>query len=111
VTRKAAPVAVAAVPVAAVPVQPVHDNWWRSMLTDHAGEFDTGRILVAVVVVAMCAIQLLDVHYNKAVFKPNDFGIGIGAVLAGFAAYLYGDAKRPEPSKSTSLQVSQTTTT
>jgi hypothetical protein len=111
VRKTAAPVAATAVPVAAVAVQPVHDNWWRSMLTDHAGEFDTGRILVAVVIVAMCAIQSLDVYYNKAVFKPNEFGIGIGAVLAGFAMYLYGDAKRPEAGKTTTVQVAQTTTT
>lgn len=109
-TRKPKPAA--PVVAAVVPAPPVtRDGFWRSMLTDHNGDFDTGRILVAVVVVAMCAIQLLDVQYNKAVFKPNDFGIGIGAVLAGFAAYLYGDAKRPEPSSTSTVQVSQTTTT
>ena len=67
-------------------------------------------VTVAVVVVAMCVIQMWDVHFNKAVFKPNDFGVGVGAVLTGFAAYLYGDAKRPDPSSTSSVQVSQTTT-
>lgn len=81
------------------------------MLTDHAGEFDTGRILVAVVIVGMLLLTWLDVEQNKAHFNPQEFGIGIGAVLGGFAAYLWGDTKRPDTGKITTVQVAQTTTT
>ncbi len=106
---KSKPKVVVAPPVVAAPV--VHDGFWRSALTDHAGEFDTGRILVAVTVVGMIAIAFIDVYLNKAKFDAGAFGVGIGAVLAGFAAYLWGDTKRPDPGKTTTVQVAQTTTT
>jgi hypothetical protein len=67
-------------------------KWLQSALTDHQGEFDAGRILVAV---AMCGLQAWDTGVNKVAFNAMTFGTGVGAVLAGFAAYLYGDAKRP----------------
>jgi hypothetical protein len=70
-------------------------KWLQSALTDHQGEFDAGRILVAVVILAMCGLQAWDTGVNKVAFNAMTFGTGVGAVLAGFAAYLYGDAKRP----------------
>lgn len=103
-------VAAVALPAPAVAVPVPHDNWLRSALTDHNGDFDTGRILVAVVILAMCFVQWVDVQYNNATFKPNDFGVGVGSVLVGFAAYLYGDAKRPDPSKTTTMQIAKTET-
>jgi hypothetical protein len=83
-------------------------KWLKSALTDHQGDFDTGRILVAVVILAMCALQGWDTVVNKVVFNATTFGTGVGAVLAGFAAYLYGDAKRP--STTTTLESRSVTT-
>lgn len=68
-------------------------SWFRSALTDREGEFDTGRILVAIVAIWMCGIQGWDVMFNKHEFNAQSFGTGIGAVLVGFAAYLFGDRK------------------
>ncbi len=103
------PQVVVAPPVVAVPVV-VHDGWMRSILTDHQGEFDTGRILTPIVVVGMLGLAVLDTWKNGAHFDAQAFGIGIGAVLAGLAAYLWGDTKRPDPSVTTSVQMSKTTT-
>src|SRR5262245_2170033 len=40
---------------------PLKEPWYRSMLTDHNGYFDTGRILVAVVIIGMLLLTWLDV--------------------------------------------------
>lgn len=71
------------------------DPWFKSIMTDHNGDFDLGAVLVGVVVNAMCLISAYDVMITHVKFDPQQFGIGIGAVLAGFAAYKFGDAKRP----------------
>ena len=84
-------------------------NWLRSALTDHQGDFDTGRILVAVVILGMLALQGYDVIVNLREFKPNDLGLGVAGVLAGFAAYLWGDTRRPQVT-TTTIQATQTTT-
>lgn len=76
-------------------------EWLKGALTDREGEFDTGRILVAVVVLAMCFMQAWDVIANKVQFNAGQFGAGIGAVLAGFAAYIYTD--RPSPNTTTTV--------
>lgn len=65
-------------------------GWVKRALTDREGEPDTARIMVPVVIGTMCYMAVTGEHY-----EPQSFGIGIGAVLAGFSAYLYGDAKRP----------------
>jgi len=85
------------------------NHWIRSALTDHQGEFDTGRILVAVVIVVMLALQGYDVIVNLREFKPNDLGMGVAGVLGGFAAYLWGDTRRPQ-ANTTTIQAMQTTT-
>lgn len=71
------------------------EPWYRATLTDVRGEYDSGRIWVAVTVLAMVGISAYDVMVNGREFKANDLGIGVGAVLTGFAAYLWGDTRRP----------------
>jgi hypothetical protein len=86
--------------------------WYRSIFTDRDGDFDTGRVLVAVVILAMCWMQWYDVKWNETEFNAQSFGTGIGAVLAGFAAYLWGDTRRPPPippSTTTTVQSTQVT--
>lgn len=70
------------------PAKPI--GFAKSALGDPSGAWDAGRILVALTVVCMLAIQAYDVIGNGREFKAQDIGIGIGAVLTGFAAYLYG---------------------
>jgi hypothetical protein len=95
-----------AIPVA-LPDAP-RERWYRSIFTDSHGDFDTGRLLVNVVILTMCAIALT--HGDK--FDAQNFGIGIGSVLTGFAAYLFGDAQRPPQSApSTVTEVKQTQVT
>ncbi|MGH7490701.1 MAG: hypothetical protein ACREMY_34565 [bacterium] len=65
------------------------EPFWRAVFTDREGNFDTARVLVAVVILTMCAIALM--HPEK--FDPQAFGTGVGAVLVGFAGYLFGDRK------------------
>lgn len=77
------------------PAAPPAETWFRSILTDREGNFDTGRILVAVVVIGMIAVSAYDVIVNHREFKAGDFGYGVGAVLVGFGAYLWGDTRRP----------------
>jgi len=91
------------------PIAPTREAWYRSIVTDHDGNFDTGRLLVNVVILTMCYIAI--VHGDK--FEPQTFGIGIGSVLTGFAAYLFGDAQRPPaaaPSTITDIHQQQVTT-
>jgi len=94
--------------IATVVVAP-REPWYRSIFTDRDGDFDTGRLLVNVVVLTMCYIAIT--HGDK--FDPQNFGIGIGSVLGGFAAYLFGDAQRPPakaPSTVTEVKQTQVTT-
>jgi predicted membrane-bound mannosyltransferase len=62
-----------------------------SFWTDNRGAWDTGRVIVPLAVLAMIAISAFDVVSNGRAFNAQDLGVGVGAVLAGFAAYLYGD--------------------
>lgn len=97
-----APVVVAAAPL-------THEPWYRSIVTDRNHEFDTGRLLVNVVILTMCAIAI---RHGDAKFDYQSFGAGIGFVLGGFAAYLVGDAQRPPaPAPSTITKVEQTQVT
>jgi len=64
---------------------------------------------VAVVIIAMLALQGYDVIVNLREFKPNDLGMGVAGVLGGFAAYLWGDTRRPQ-ANTTTIQAMQTTT-
>lgn len=79
------------------PITPASTPFWRSVMTDHNGDFDLGALLTGVVIAFMCAIEGYDVWRGKP-FNAQNFGIGIAAVLTGFAAYKWGDAKRPPPS-------------
>ena len=113
--RKAAPKAAAPsvapmVPqVAAIVAIPPREPWYVSILTDRNREFDTGRLLVNVVILTMCAVAIKTADAN---FNYQSFGFGIGGVLTGFAAYLFGDAQRPNtPAPSTVTEVKQTQVT
>lgn len=75
--------------------EPRKEPWWRSPLTDHNGDFDLGAILVGVVILAMCYYEWYDVTVNHIKFDAQQFGIGVGSVLLGFAGYKWGDTKRP----------------
>jgi len=115
--RRHAPAAPAILSPAAPPVTVAavvsREPWYRSIFTDRDGDFDTGRVLVAIVVLAMCYFQWYDTSVNSQPFNAQNFGIGIAGVLGGFAAYLYGDAKRPPapvPSTTTAIQQTQVTT-
>lgn len=65
-------------------------KWLHDLLTDRDGAFDTGRVLVPLVIGTMCYKALTATNYD-----PQSFGAGVGAVLVGFSAYLFGDARRP----------------
>lgn len=71
--------------------------FWKSVLTDRLGEFDTGRILVPIVILAMLAFTYIDVAINKQPFSAQNLGTGVGLVLTAFAAYLWGDYKASHP--------------
>jgi hypothetical protein len=101
----AAPVAVAAVPE--------REPWYRSVFTDREGEFDTGRVLVAIVIFALIYFEYVHVTVHGNPFDAQSFGIAVAGILGGFAAYLYGDAKRPPapvPSTTTDIRQQQVTT-
>ena len=76
------------------PDAPPASDWFRSAMTDHNGDFDLGAILVGVVAVFMCLNSGYDTIALHKPFDAQAFGVGIGAMLAGFAAYKYGDARR-----------------
>ncbi len=82
------------------PIAPASTPYWRSVMTDHNGDFDLGALLVAVVICFMCLAEGYDVWRGKA-FNGKDFGFGVGLVLGGFAAYKWGDARRPPPTTMT----------
>ncbi len=91
-------------PIVSVPSvfqMPNKEPWYRSILTDHAGDFDFGAISVGVGVLALCFNSGWDVIVNHAHFDAMQFGTGMGAMLIGFAGYKYGDAKRPEGTTTT----------
>lgn len=105
------PLAAAAIlaPTAAPVAVAAREPWYLSIFTDRNREFDTGRLLVNVVILTMCAIAI---RHGDAKFDYQAFGIGIGSVLTGFAAYLFGDAQRPPaPAPSTITKVEQTQVT
>lgn len=80
---------------------PGKDPLWRSILTDHNGDFDMGAVLIGVVAVYMCAASGYDVFVLSKTFDAQQFGTGIAAMLVGFAAYKWGDAKRPQTTTTT----------
>ncbi len=55
-----------------------------------------GAVLVGVVALFMCFNSGYDIIAHAKTFNAQEFGIGIAAMLGGFAAYKWGDAKRPE---------------
>lgn len=80
---------------------PGKEPLWRSILTDHNGDFDMGAVLVGVVAIFMCAAAGWDTLILNNPFNAQQFGIGVAAMLGGFAAYKWGDAKRPETTTTT----------
>jgi hypothetical protein len=67
-------------------------KWLHDAVTDREGAFDTARLLVPAVILTMCWNAIM----HADTYNPQSFGMGIGAVLGGFAAYLFGDAARPK---------------
>jgi hypothetical protein len=60
-----------------------------------------GAVLVGVVTLFMCVNSgYATIEYAQP-FNAQEFGIGIAAMLTGFAAYKWGDAKRPEKTTTT----------
>lgn len=90
---------------------PGKEPWYRSVLTDHNGDFDAGAILVCVVVGFMCCNGGYDTIIMHRQFDPEKFGIGIAAVLTGFAAYKWGDSKRAPLPGTTVTTATQTIAT
>ena len=84
------------------------DPWFRSILTDHNGDFDLGAVLVGIVVCFMCIAAGYDTIVLAKTFDAERFGIGVASVLAGFAAYKWGDSKRT-PGTTTTATTSTTT--
>lgn len=80
---------------------PEKKPFWRGVLTDHNGDFDMGAVLVGFVAIFMCVAQWYATSVNGDTFNPQEFGIGIAAMLGGFAAYKWGDAKRPDTTTTT----------
>lgn len=73
------------------PTVPV--SFWREVLTDHADEFDTGRFLALVTVLAGVLLSAWSVIVQGKPFDAQSYGIGVGGLLTGLAAYIFGDAK------------------
>ncbi len=90
-------------------VIPGKDPWYRSILTDHNGDFDMGAVLVGVVAIFMCANSGYDTVILHTKFNAQEFGIGIAAMLGGFAAYKWGDSKRAEATTTTTAIQTKTT--
>lgn len=82
------------------------EPWWRAPLTDYEENIDGGAIWVAMSVFAMIALSAWDVLHNGREFKAAELGMGVGSLLAGWAAYKWGDARsRPQAT----VQVRSTT--
>lgn len=110
---KIAPLATPAVVPVAVTAVSVREPWYRSVFTDRDGDFDTGRVLVAIVIFALIYFEYVHVAVHGNPFDAQSFGIAVAGILGGFAAYLYGDAKRPPapvPSTTTDIRQQQVTT-
>lgn len=82
------------------PPPPLLPSWWRTALTDRNGDFDTGRIITPVAVFWVLSLSTYDTVVNGATFDAQKIGTGIGLILGGLAAYLWGDSK-PTPKSTT----------
>lgn len=71
----------------------------KHIMTDYDNvTFDTGRVAVMLVVLAMLFFEGWEVIVHASKFDAQSFGTGISALLIGLGAYIFGDAaKRPEP--------------
>ncbi len=74
-------------------------KWLSALLTDRQDNPDTGRVLVPIAALAVLFIAGWDVIQNGNEFDPQGLGIGLGGILAGFAAYLIGDRPMPLDTK------------
>lgn len=68
-------------------------GYFRDLTTDNRDRVDSGRFIAPLAVISLILISAWDVAVNHAKFDPQALGVGIGAILGGLAAYLYGDAK------------------
>lgn len=80
---------------AAEDTQAGHIGAFRDLITDGRNRVDSGRFIAPFAVFGLVFISAWDVIINHAKFDPQSLGVGIGAILGGLAAYLYGDAKHP----------------
>lgn len=85
-----------------VPKKQVKSHLW-DLITDDRGVLDTGRLLTPIVIIWMLAIQTYAVVLNHQVFDGLQLGGGIAAVLAGLAAYLFGDKKKTDVDSSSDI--------
>lgn len=74
-------------------------GWWtRELLTDREGLPDTGRVATTIAILVMLGLATFDVVVQHASFRPQELGLGIGAILGGLGPYLWGDSRRaPAP--------------
>ena len=73
-------------------------GFWKHISTDYDNKtFDTGRVIVIMVILSMMALEAWDVLMHAAKFDPQAYGAGVAAILAGLGAYIFGDnTKRPD---------------
>jgi hypothetical protein len=60
--------------------------WLRDILTDHQDTYDTGRLLTVVCVLAAVFYSGWTVLVLAKPFAAQDYGIGVGSLLAGWVS-------------------------
>jgi len=72
-------------------------NILKDLTTDYDNQtFDTGRVLGVIIVVAYVVFTGHSVFVMGVPFNGQEFGIGIGAILTGLGACIWGDNRRPQ---------------
>lgn len=62
------------------------------ILTDHDNDGDIVSVLGTIAAITMIGLQIF-VTYQTKVFDPNQFGIGIGLLLAGLGGGYFAKSK------------------
>lgn len=62
------------------------------LLTDHDNDGDIVSILGAIATITMIGLQIF-VTYHSKTFDPNQFGMGIGLLLAGLGGGYFAKSK------------------
>lgn len=65
--------------------------WFRDSVTDHDGQYDTGRLLMFLGGIAAVGLQVYVVVWQGKAFDVLSFCSGIGALAGGGGLYLMGD--------------------